>query len=174
MVEKRLSNKMEFAAYCNIIPLGNVTTANWMNIKPTFTYWLMHQTDIILYITLMCIEYQGKNINNISSPLYLWNLPTKQKAGENAVVSTWFCEDPNGYRELYMNNHYSTTELFIILKTQYKFLASGTERGWINPIWIFLKCWRGVCPKFTTMRSMEYCSGNGKTTRLYQSLLHCH
>ncbi len=82
----------------------------------------------------MCIEYQGKNINNISSPLYLWNLPTKQKAGENAVVSTWFCEDPNGYRELYMNNHYSTTELFIILKTQYKFLASGTERGWINPI----------------------------------------
>ncbi len=44
----------------------------------------------------------------------------------NAIVSTGLYKDSDGFRGLYMDNHYSAPELFVKLKTKYKILACGT------------------------------------------------
>ncbi len=39
-----------------------------------------------------------------------------QKAVVNAIVSIGLYKDPFGFCELYMDNHYSAPELFVMLK----------------------------------------------------------
>ncbi len=44
----------------------------------------------------------------------------------NAKVSTGLYPDSNGFCKLFMDNHYSASELFVMVKTKYKILAYGT------------------------------------------------
>ncbi len=60
--------------------------------------------------------YQGKNSENVFIPRDIWDLPTTQKAVVNSIIATNLGNDPNGYRELYMDNRYSAPELFVMLK----------------------------------------------------------
>ncbi len=46
-----------------------------------------------------------------------------KKAVVNIIVSTGLYMNPNGFCKQYMDNHYSSLELFVMLKTKYKILA---------------------------------------------------
>ena len=67
-----------------------------------------------------------------------WHLPTTQKAVVNAVVSSGINNDPDGMREIYMDNRYTAPELFVLLREKYQILACGTIRsnrkGWDSNI----------------------------------------
>jgi hypothetical protein len=78
--------------------------------------------------------YQGKNASNAHIVEEAWGLPTTQKAVVNAVISSGINNDPNGMREIYMDNRYTAPELFVILREKYQILACSTIRpnrkGW--------------------------------------------
>ncbi len=86
--------------------------------------------------------YQGKNQTNAFIAQEAWNLPTTQKAVVNAIISSDLANDTDGYRELYMDNRYSSPSLFILLREKYGLLSCGTIRsnrkGW-NPELMNLK-----------------------------------
>ncbi len=69
--------------------------------------------------------YQGKYNQNIGIAKDLCILLITQKVVVNAIVSTGLYRDPNGFHELYMENHYSAEEVFVVLKTKYKILSYG-------------------------------------------------
>ena len=60
--------------------------------------------------------YKGKNAANIHVIEEAWNLPTIQKAVVNAIVGSGISNDPDGMREIYMDNHYLAPELFVTLR----------------------------------------------------------
>jgi hypothetical protein len=78
--------------------------------------------------------YQGKNSSNAHIAEEAWNLPTTQKAVVNAVIALGIENDPEGMREMYMDNRYTSPHLFVLLQEKYKILACGTIRanrkGW--------------------------------------------
>eukprot|EP00956_Cyclotella_meneghiniana_P008474 scaffold11429_cov48-Cyclotella_meneghiniana.AAC.4 len=78
--------------------------------------------------------YQGKNATNAFIAKEAWGLPTTQKAVVNAVISSGIANDPDGMREIYMDNSYSAPTLFVLLREKYQILACGTIRtnrvGW--------------------------------------------
>jgi hypothetical protein len=78
--------------------------------------------------------YQGKNATNAHIAEEAWSLPTTQKAVVNAVISSGIDNDPEGMREIYMDNRYTSPDLFVLLREKYKILACGTIRtnrkGW--------------------------------------------
>ncbi len=82
--------------------------------------------------------YQGKNATNAHITQEAWHLPTTQKAVVNAVISSGINNDPDGMRELYMDNRYTAPELFVLLREKYQVLACGTIRsnrkGWDSNI----------------------------------------
>ena len=82
--------------------------------------------------------YQGKNATNAHIAEEAWTLPTTQKAVVNAIVSSGISTDPDGMREIYMDNRYSAPELFVMLREKYQILAFGTVRsnrkGWDGSI----------------------------------------
>jgi hypothetical protein len=47
---------------------------------------------------------QGENSTNAYVKFTAWNLPTTQKAVMNAVLCSGLAKDPDGMRELYMDN----------------------------------------------------------------------
>ncbi len=57
-----------------------------------------------------------------------------QKAVLNVIVSTGLYTKTNGVCKLYIDNLYSSPELFVVLETKYKILTCGTvrtnRRGW--------------------------------------------
>ena len=59
--------------------------------------------------------YQGKNSNNAHIVEEAWHLPTTQKAVVNAIVLSGIHNDPDGMREIYMDNRYTALEPFILL-----------------------------------------------------------
>jgi len=67
-----------------------------------------------------------------------WSLPTTQKAVVNAVVQAKINCYPHGSRELYMDNRYSSPELFVLLREQHQIRCCGTIRsnrkGWDSKI----------------------------------------
>ncbi len=69
-------------------------------------------------------------MNTISIAPDLWHLPTTQKA----VVKMGLYKYPVEFRDLFMDNQYSTPELIVMFKVQYKILACGTicknNKGW--------------------------------------------
>jgi hypothetical protein len=50
--------------------------------------------------------YQGKNATNALIAAEAHNLPTTQKAVVNAIVLSGIPNEPNGMREMYMDNRY--------------------------------------------------------------------
>jgi hypothetical protein len=82
--------------------------------------------------------YQGKNSNNAHIVEEAWHLPTTQKAVVNAIISCGIHNDPDGMREIYMDNRYTAPELFVLLRERYQILACGTIRsnrkGWNSSI----------------------------------------
>lgn len=72
--------------------------------------------------------YQGKKATNAHIVEEAWNLPTTQKAVVNAIVTSGHATNPNGMREIYMDNHYSSPKLFVFLYENYQILACGTIR----------------------------------------------
>ncbi len=62
----------------------------------------------------------------------------------NVIDSTRLYENPDGYRELRMDNYYTSPELFVMLNTQFKFLACGTiqtnRKGWDQSTINLIKC----------------------------------
>jgi hypothetical protein len=61
-----------------------------------------------------------------------------QKAVVNAIVLSGISTDPDGMREIYMDNRYSAPELFVMLREKYQILACGTiqsnRKGWDGTI----------------------------------------
>ena len=82
--------------------------------------------------------YQGKNATNAFIGAEAHNLPTTQKAVVNAIVLSGITNEPNGMREIYIDNRYSAPTLFILLREKYSILACGTVRsnqtGWNSQI----------------------------------------
>ena len=80
--------------------------------------------------------YQGKNATNAFIVAEAQILPTMQKAVINAIVKSGIANEPNGMREIYMDNRYSVPTLFVLLQEKYNIVACGTVRsnhtGW-NP-----------------------------------------
>jgi hypothetical protein len=76
--------------------------------------------------------YQGKNATNAFVVVEAHNLPTTQKAVVNTIVLSGIANEPNGIREMYMDNRYSMPTLFILLREKYSILACGTV--WSNRI----------------------------------------
>jgi hypothetical protein len=78
--------------------------------------------------------YQGKNTTNAYIIQEAWYLPTTQKVVVNTIVSSGISNDPDGMHELYMDNHYTAPELFVLLCEKYQILACGTihsnRTGW--------------------------------------------
>ena len=58
--------------------------------------------------------YQGKNATNAFIATEAHNLPTTQKAVVNAIVLSGIANEPNGMREIYMDNRYSAPTLFVL------------------------------------------------------------
>lgn len=73
--------------------------------------------------------YQGKNSNNAHIVEEAWHLPTTQKAVVNAIISSGIHNNPEGMREIYMDNRYTAPELFLLLRERYQILACGTIRS---------------------------------------------
>jgi hypothetical protein len=63
--------------------------------------------------------YQGKNATNVFIAEEASLLPTTQKAVVNAIVSCGLANEPDGIRELYMDNRYSAPSLFMLLREKY-------------------------------------------------------
>ena len=57
--------------------------------------------------------YQGKYATNAFIMAEAYNLLTKQKAVINAIVKSGIANEPNGMREIYMDNKYSVPTLFV-------------------------------------------------------------
>jgi hypothetical protein len=78
--------------------------------------------------------YQGKNSTNVFIAEEAHNLPTTQKAVVNAIVLSGIANEPDGMREMYMDNRYSAPTLFVLLREKYNILACGTvqsnRKGW--------------------------------------------
>jgi hypothetical protein len=57
-----------------------------------------------------------------------------QKVIVNTVLSSGLPNDPDGMREIYMDNHCSSPSLFVLLREKYQILACGSIRssrkGW--------------------------------------------
>ncbi|KAL3800369.1 hypothetical protein HJC23_003665 [Cyclotella cryptica] len=66
------------------------------------------------------------------------DLPTTQKTVVNAIVLSGIANEPNGMREIYMDNRYSTPTLFVLLQEKYSILACRTTQsnrtGWNTQI----------------------------------------
>ena len=60
--------------------------------------------------------YQWKNATNAHIVEEAWLLPTTQKAVVNAVISSGIDNDPEGMREIYMDNRYTSPDLFVLLQ----------------------------------------------------------
>lgn len=78
--------------------------------------------------------YEGKHATNARIVEEAWMLPTTQKAVVNEIVSCGIATDPDGMLEFFMDNRYTTPELFVLLQEKYHILACGTIRsnckGW--------------------------------------------
>jgi hypothetical protein len=59
--------------------------------------------------------YQGKNATNAFITAEAHNLPTTQKAVVNTIVLSGIANEPNGMREIYMDDRYSASTLFVLL-----------------------------------------------------------
>ncbi len=103
-------------AYPIIIQSDNITIANWTSIELIFI--LCNASTGHNFINHIDV-YQGENEHNIGIVKDLWNLPTAQKVVVNEIVSIRLYMDPNGFHKLYMDNHYSALELFVVLKKKY-------------------------------------------------------
>ena len=75
--------------------------------------------------------YQGKNATNAFIVAEVQNLPMMQKAVVNAIVMSRIANEPNGMREIYMDNRYSVPILFlfVLLQEKYNSLACSTVRS---------------------------------------------
>jgi hypothetical protein len=67
--------------------------------------------------------YQGKNTTNAFIAADTQNLPMMQKAVINTIVLSRIANEPNGMREIYMDNRYSVPSLYVLLQEIYKILA---------------------------------------------------
>ena len=65
--------------------------------------------------------YQGKNGANIGIHPDCIHMPTTQKAVANAILCSGISNDPNGYREVYTDNRYSSVELALFLREHCNF-----------------------------------------------------
>ena len=72
--------------------------------------------------------YQGKNMNNCNIKEEAWHLSTTQKTVVNAILQSRIENDPDGMRELYMDNHYEAALLADLLHEKYKVLTCGRLR----------------------------------------------
>ncbi len=111
--------------------------------------------------------YQGKCTNHFNSQRSLESPNnTKSSCECNSFNQTI---DPDGFRELYMDNQYSVPELFVMLKTKYKILACGTictnRKGRDPKVMNLLKSVTRGNQKLYTIQSMGFCLDNGRTTR---------
>ena len=79
--------------------------------------------DFIYHIDM----YHGKNTENIDIHPSLHNLPTTQKAFENAIIKSVIENDPRGYRHIYVNNRYASLQQFPIMGSNYNLREVGTR-----------------------------------------------
>ncbi len=122
---------------------------NWISMEMTSWFLWMYRVVIISSTTWKCIR---KNEHNIMISSDLWHFPTTQNSVVKLNISTGFHKDPDGLWDVFVNNQYSSPELFVILKMQYKTLAMGliwTNRiGGIIVQWIILSLPPEVCLNF--------------------------
>ncbi len=96
----------------------------------------------------------------------------------NAVVSTGLYKDPNGYRELHLDNCYSVVEIFKLLKASNKILAYGiictNREGWYE----FYKNLSKTSKRGKSKIQLDKINGiflcSGMITRLCCSYHYCH
>ncbi len=114
---------MVFPAYWGIIQSDNTTVANPISSKSISLSLQMHPVDTTSCTTLSLSGQECKQHINLKD---LWHLPTTQKGVVNAIVLSGLYKYPDGYWELYMDNHYTALELSVMLKAKYKIVACRT------------------------------------------------
>ena len=94
-------------------------------------YWPTQIQETISSTTWMCIRAK---FYNAFVEREAWKLPTMQKAVVNAFLSCGLANDKDGMSKLYMENHYSSPLLFVLLQEKYSMLACDTicsnRKGW--------------------------------------------
>ena len=73
--------------------------------------------------------YQGKNKANIDIHHSIRNIPTTEKAVANAILKSGICNDPNGYRHIFMDNRYAAPQLFALMFINYNIHALSTYKA---------------------------------------------
>ena len=95
--------------------------------------------------------YQGKNLEIIGIPEEIKSLSSMQKTVANAVMQSGIGNDPHGMRLLFMDNRYTATPLFIILKELFDILCAGTTRK----------------NRIAMTKQTKFLSSSGRTPMLY-------
>ena len=72
--------------------------------------------------------YQGNNSVNIDIHARATNLSTAIKVVVNGIITAGVVNDPNGARELFLDNRHACPELLSILEEKVNVLAGGTCR----------------------------------------------
>ncbi len=90
----------------------------------------------------------------------------------NAVLSCVLENDPDRMREMYMDDHYSSLTLFVLLEEKYQILASGTipsnRKGWDTKVMICQRQHHKVHLRYSMTKQVNCKLVNGMIIRLHQ------
>ena len=75
-----------------------------------------------------CNIYQEKNADDIRMPPDIYDFAIMQYAVVNSINQQKIHIDPTGKRRSFMDNHYTSASLFIILQEKFNIFGAGTTR----------------------------------------------